>query len=95
VALWSRMHCWSSAPLNPTHWEREDVLPAELASLALAGDEVSLVEGLAPAELPPDVLPAGGLSPVALPPTAPPLMESLLLELAPALGLALPLVLPP
>jgi hypothetical protein len=94
VALWSRMHCWSSAPVNPTHWEREDVPPLELLSLALPGDEVSLVDGMPAAELPPDALPPDELSPVALPLVAPPPTESLL-ELPPALGLVLSPVLPP
>ena len=80
VALWSRMHFWRSAPVNPAHCEPEDVPPAELLSLALPGDELSLVDGL----------PAAGLAPVELLPAAPPLMESPLLELLPALGLVLP-----
>jgi hypothetical protein len=91
VALWSRMHCWRSAPVNPAHWEGEDVPPAELLSLALPGDEVPLVDGVPAAGLAPDaLLPEGLLSPVELLPAAPLPMESPLLELLPALGLVLP-----
>ena len=45
MALWSRMHCWSASPVNPVHGELEEVPPAELLSLALPEDDVSVVEG--------------------------------------------------
>jgi hypothetical protein len=81
VVLWSRMHCWSAAPLNPAHWERE-VPPAELLSLALPGDEVSLLDGLLPDEPAPDALPPAELPPAAPPPddplAPPPLAPALL-----------------
>jgi len=72
-----------SVPDKLEHWEGEDAPPIELASLALPGVEVSLLEGLEPDELSLD----------ELPPLEP---EALLPELeAPALELSLPPAAPP
>ena len=92
---WSRMHCWSAVPLNPAHWEPEDVPPAELLSLALPGLDMPLGdEGLVPDALLPDPLLPEELAPEALsrlepPPIVPPPYDPPAPALLP-LGLSLP-----